>query len=328
MRRDRTKKRIAICLTLTALLCGAGCRKKPAAKPEDGSSSRPASHSSVSSRTESETVSSRKEETTTSSAVSSQPVVSSKPVVSSSPAVSSQATTSAVTSTGSSQQEATSSSEAPVSSAPVALPEIKSQAVVSTVAEEIGKLLPELDRSEGLSDGKSTTILVDASTPEEEIADQIHDALLDLFQYDLYLEHQNDPSQGQPVVLDYTYDIVYKGLSADGKKHQFAVIYAVNQQAYVDDVFDSDAVIRQVTAGVLASEKISVTAFEGDSYTDVLVIDSIPFFFTTEECTEWMVDKIEDKIYSENVGQVKYTGFRVVFHSKSEANYTFLVYLK
>ena len=213
----------------------------------------------------------------------------------------------------------------PTTAAPVSL---QPEAVISETVTEIAKLIPELKYSPIQLVGTEISMPVSLSATHADAVAELHDGMLEIFDYSLYLEQQQNPEQLQPVIFDYTYSLRYLGLSSDGSQHQFELCYVINKQTYKDEIFDSDEVIRLVTKAVSESTMVSVTPFEDEQYTRIVVYDSIPYFYTTQNTVDRLVRAIENEIYGENLGYVKYTQFRLVFHSKGEANYAFLLYLR
>ena len=201
-------------------------------------------------------------------------------------------------------------------------------AVISETVTEIATLIPELKYEPLQLEGTAIFLSVDISATHADAVAELHDSLLEVFDYSLYLEQQLNPEQIQPVIFDYTYNLRYLGLNSDGSQHRFEVCYIINKQTYVDDIFDSDEVIRLVTEGVSQSTMVSVTPFEDERYTRVVVYDSIPYFYTTQNTVDRLVHAVENEIYGENLGYVKYTQFRLVFHSQGETNYVFMLYLR
>ena len=218
----------------------------------------------------------------------------------------------------------------PTTAAPPAttLTVIQPEAVISETVTEIAKLMPDLRHDPALLVGTQIPMTVAISATHEEAVAELHDGLMEIFDYNLYLEQQQNPEQIQPVIFDYTYSLRYLGLNSDGSQHQFEVCYVINKQSYKDEFFDSDEVIRLVTQSVSESTMVSVTPFEDEEYTRIVVYDSIPYFYTTQNTVDRLVRAIENEIYGENLGYVKFTQFRLVFHSKGETNYAFLLYLR
>ena len=188
--------------------------------------------------------------------------------------------------------------------------------------------MPDLRHDPALLVGTQIPMTVAISATHEDAVAELHDGLMEIFDYNLYLEQQQNPEQIQPVIFDYTYSLRYLGLNSDGSQHQFEVCYVINKQSYKDNFFDSDEVIRLVNRGVSESTMVSVTPFEDEEYTRIVVYDSIPYFYTTQNTVDRLVRAIENEIYGENLGYVKFTQFRLVFHSKGETNYAFLLYLR
>lgn len=209
-----------------------------------------------------------------------------------------------------------------------ALTVIQPEAVISETVTEIAKLIPDLRHDPALLVGTQIPMTVAVSATHEEAVAELHDGLMEIFDYNLYLEQQQNPEQVQPVIFDYTYSLRYLGPNSDGSQHQFEVCYVINKQSYSDEIFDSDEVIRLVTQSVSESTMVSVTPFEDEQYTRIVVYDSIPYFYTTQNAVDRLIRAIENEIYGENLGYVKFTQFRLVFHSKGETNYAFLLYLR
>ena len=209
-----------------------------------------------------------------------------------------------------------------------ALTVIQPEAVISETVTEIAKLIPDLRHDPALLVGTQIPMTVAVSATHEEAVAELHDGLMEIFDYNLYLEQQQNPEQIQPVIFDYTYSLRYLGPNSDGSQHQFEVCYVINKQSYSDEIFDSDEVIRLVTQSVSESTMVSVTPFEYEQYTRIVVYDSIPYFYTTQNAVDRLIRAIENEIYGENLGYVKFTQFRLVFHSKGETNYAFLLYLR
>lgn len=209
-----------------------------------------------------------------------------------------------------------------------ALTVIQPEAVISETVTEIAKLIPDLRHDPALLVGTQIPMTVAVSATHEEAVAELHDGLMEIFDYNLYLEQQQNPEQVQPVIFDYTYSLRYLGPNSDGSQHLFEVCYVINKQSYSDEIFDSDEVIRLVTQSVSESTMVSVTPFEDEQYTRIVVYDSIPYFYTTQNAVDRLIRAIENEIYGENLGYVKFTQFRLVFHSKGETNYAFLLYLR
>ena len=196
---------------------------------------------------------------------------------------------------------------------------------IATAVTEIGKLIPELKFDPTQQIGTKVELLVAQGVSQEDMEGYLHDALLEIFDYNLYLEQQSDPAQTQTVLFDYTYSITYKGVE---DQFVFELCYVLNKQAHTDDIFNSDEVVAQVTQQILNSTQVHVTAFEDEDYTKAFIYDDIPFFYSTQMCVDRLVSQIENEIYGENLGLNTYTQFRVVFHSKGETAYIFLLYLR
>ena len=196
---------------------------------------------------------------------------------------------------------------------------------VDTAVSEIGKLIPELKYDPSQQVGTKVELLVDRSLSQEDVEGYLHDALLEVFDYNLYLEQLNDPAQTQTVLFDYTYSLTYKSME---DQFVFELCYVLNKQAHTDDNFNSDEVVAQVTQQILNSTQVRVTAFEDEDYTKAFIYDDIPFFYSTQMCVDRLVGQIENEIYGENLGLNPYTQFRLVFHSKGETAYIFLLYLR
>lgn len=210
---------------------------------------------------------------------------------------------------------------------PVTVPFLPEQ-IISETASEIKKVMPELKFDPAQQTGAAIELSVGVGITHTDAVAELHDTLLDLFDYNLYLEQQISPEQIQPVIFDYTYSIRYLGLNADKTLHIFEICYVVNKQTYVSDIFDSDEIIRLVTEAVEKSDQIKVTSFSDDNHTRVVMYDDVPFFYTTQQSAEWLADSVVNEIYGENLGVVKYIQFRLVFHSKGETSYVFLLYLR
>lgn len=209
----------------------------------------------------------------------------------------------------------------------VPAPAFNAAQVIEETVNDIVKLMPQLKYKAGYSDGAAAQILAEATLSQKDVAAELHDGLLELFEYDLYLEQQIDPSQIQPVIFDYTYSISYCGVSTEGR-HIFEIRYVVNKQSYVSDNFDSDGIIAQVHQRILDSALVNVTAFVDDAFTTAVLIDDVPFFYDTQASVDRLTGMVEGIIYGENLGAVRYTQFRLVFHSKGETSYVFLLYLR
>lgn len=205
---------------------------------------------------------------------------------------------------------------------------LSSAAVITETIQEIAKLMPELKFDANLQPGTLVTITVPRVATHSDAVAELHDSLLSLFDYNLYLEQQIHPNQVQPVIFDYTYCIRYQGLDSEKGQHIFEVCYVMNKQSFVSDTFDSDEIIRRVTQAISESTRVNVTPFEDNRHTRIVVYDYIPPFYTTEQTVDMLVHAVENEIYSENIGIVRCTQFRLVFHSKSETAYAFLLYLR
>ena len=195
----------------------------------------------------------------------------------------------------------------------------------ATAVSEIGKLIPELKYDPSQQVGTKVELRVDRGLSQEDVEGYLHDALLEVFDYNLYLEKQNDPAQTQTVLFDYTYSLAYKSTE---DQFVFELCYVLNKQEYKDENFDSDQVISLVTQQILESTLVDVTVFDEEAYSKAFIYDDIPFFYTTQMCVDRLVDQIENEIYGENLGLNTYTQFRVEFHSKGETAYIFLLYLR
>lgn len=202
------------------------------------------------------------------------------------------------------------------------------QAVITETVQEIAKLMPELKFNTGLQPGTKVTIPVANNATHTDAVAELHDSLMNLFDYTLYLEQKENPHQVQSVIFDYTYSIRYQGLDPEDNSHVFEVCYVLNKQSFVSDIFNSDEIIRQVTQAVTDSTRVKVTPFEDNQYKKVVVYDYVPFFYTTQQAVDMLTGAVENRIYSENLGITRCTQFRLIFHSKSETAYTFLLYLR
>lgn len=198
------------------------------------------------------------------------------------------------------------------------------KAIAATVTE-IGKLIPELQYDPAQQIGTKVELLVERGLSQEDVEGYLHDSLLEVFDYSLYLEQQNDPAQTQTILFDYTYSLTCKSTE---DQFVFELCYVLNKQEYQDEAFNSNEVISLVTQRILESTQVNVKAFEDEVYTKAFIYDDIPFFYTTQMCVDRLADQIENEIYGENLGLGSYTQFRVEFHSKGETAYIFLLYLR
>ena len=98
----------------------------------------------------------------------------------------------------------------PTQSTQPAIQPVDLEKAVATAVSEIGKLIPELKYDPSQQVGTKVELLVNRGLSQEDVEGYLHDALLEVFDYNLYLEKQNDPAQTQTVLFDYTYSLAYK----------------------------------------------------------------------------------------------------------------------
>lgn len=229
-----------------------------------------------------------------------------------------------------SSKASASQSSSAVSSKP-AKEKIDCNKVIKKTASELKKILPELKYSQKVSNGNVTDILLNVDLSENDVMNKLHDKILDLVEYDLYLEYKTKPEQASPVIIDHTYSISYKGISSDGKQHIFKVAMVMNEQKYKTENFDSDEVILKATEKVLNSTDsilANMTKMTDRKYSEIRMIEGVQTYEGTEEASASLARYVENEIIGVLLSAKNYTQFKIEFYSKGNTSYTFVLYLK
>lgn len=205
--------------------------------------------------------------------------------------------------------------------------QIDSVWVIRNTVSELKGLIPELTYSEDIEDGQVIEVTISTTLAQTEVAGVLYDSILDLLEYDQYLESKNNPEQTQSVVLDYTYGLKYKGVSKDVSNHIFEFGFVMNEQSYQDMNFDSAAVVSQVTERILKNSELHVELLNGNDYKTTRMIEGVQCYETTAEAVESLTRYVENEIRSMMYGIETYTKIRLEFYAKGITSYTFILYL-
>lgn len=205
---------------------------------------------------------------------------------------------------------------------------INSAWVIQNTVLNLRSLISQLVYSENMTRGQVVDIPISKQLSEQDISDMLHDSILDLIEYDLYLEYQNNPYQSHPVVLDYTYSLKYKGFSKDNTQHVFEIRFVMNEQSYRDEHFDSSVVVSQVTERILNHAELHMNVLSGDGYTEARMIEGVQTYEGTTEAVESLTRYVANEIEGALFGMAGYTQFRLEFYAKGATSYTFILYLK
>jgi hypothetical protein len=203
--------------------------------------------------------------------------------------------------------------------------------VLNTTVNELKATLPELKFIDGLSSVHKEQIHIDANLEEQDIINELHDSILDLVEYDLYIEYKDNPQNAQPVIIDHNYFLKYKGLSDGGSEYVIEIYAEMNEQKYIDEVFDSDEVIAKATAKLLDSTEEQLKGMQvmtDRDYTESRIIEGIQTFEQTEQAADTLSRYAENEIVSVLLGAKNYTQFKIEFYAKGDTAYTFILYLK
>lgn len=205
--------------------------------------------------------------------------------------------------------------------------DIDSASVIRSTVADLSAIIPQMKHSDSLSGGQFIDITISTEYVEKDVAGLLYDTILDLVEYDLYLENQGNPNISQTVVLDYTYRLKYRGISQDKKDHVFEFQFMLNEQTYQDVNFDSNAVISQVTERILNSSHFEMSLLSGGDYKTTRMIEGIQTYESTAEAVENLTRYVENEIRGLLYGVEQYTSFRLEFYSKGTTSYTFILYL-
>ena len=205
---------------------------------------------------------------------------------------------------------------------------IDSKWIIQNTVSNLNGLISELTYLEDMSQGQTVDLPISKELSEQDISGTLHDSILDLIEYDLYLEYQDNPNQSHPVVLDYTYSLKYKGFSKDGTQHVFEIRFMMNEQSYADENFDSNIVVSQVTERILNNTEFHMDQLSGDESREARMIEGVQTYESTSEAVESLTRYVENEIEGALFGMAGYTQFRLEFYAKGATSYTFILYLK
>lgn len=208
----------------------------------------------------------------------------------------------------------------PPQTEPVPVVQIDSQAVIAQAIAALEGRMPELKYDSGWSGVTTVELPVDATIRQEAVADKLLEYLLELFEYDLYLEEP----------FAYTYSLTYRGITEGACTHGFVVSYTANaiEVPVEEPALDTGAVVAQVTQGILDSTRVSVELFDGSGYTERVVISDVPYFYGVQDAVECLISVAESEIYKRNLVDTVYTSFYFSFDYENETSYVFSLYLK
>lgn len=209
----------------------------------------------------------------------------------------------------------------PPQTEPVQLPQIQAQPVIERAVAALAERMPDIQYDPSWSGGTVVRMPVSLNQTEEAMADELLDGMVALFTEALAGE---DPQE----TVEYTYSLAYNDVAEDGSGHLFLVSYTSIGQAVVEIDFDSSAVVTQVTQGVLNSDMVAVTTFDGSGYEACVAIRTIPYFYSTQEAVESLIGAVETEIYTQNILGAEYDEFCLVYDSEEETCHVFLLYLK
>ena len=205
---------------------------------------------------------------------------------------------------------------------------INSQWVIQDAVSDLNKLISKLKYDANLKSGKRVDILIDKELTERDVSGMLHDTILDLVEYDLYLEYQSNPHQSHPVVIDHTYAVKYKGFSADNTQHVFEIVFVMNEQSYKDEQFDSNEVVAQVTTRTLNNTGLNMSKLVGSEFTEARMIEGVQVYESTANSIESLTRYVENEIKGTIYGMKGYSQFRLEFYAKGTTSYTFILYLR
>lgn len=209
----------------------------------------------------------------------------------------------------------------PPQTEPVQLPQIQAQPVMDLAAAKLADRMPDIEYDPSWSGGTVVRMPVSLNQTEEAMAEQLLNGMVALFTEAMEGE---DPSE----TVTYTYSLSYLGAAEDNGSYLFAVSYTSIGEPVVEIDFDSSAVVAQATQGVLSSEEVAVTTFDGSGYEECVAIRSIPYFYSTQEAVESLIDAVETEIYTQNILGADYRKFCIAYSSEMETCHVFLLYLK
>ena len=213
----------------------------------------------------------------------------------------------------------------------VAEKKIKWDKVHTEAVNSLKTTLPQITYKDSLSGGHTTEILLDKGLSEKELADEIHDSILNLLEYDLYLEYNVKPEQARPVVIDHIYSLTCDGTVKNDDQYVCKVRLVMNEQKYSDENFNSDEVIEKATDAVLnsANPKLAdMSIITGSSYGETRMIEGVKIFEYTDSAAESLARYTENTILSVLYSGKDYTQFKLEYYAKGVTSYTFILYLK
>lgn len=203
---------------------------------------------------------------------------------------------------------------------PEPLEKIQSDVVIDTVVGTLTDQLPQLNYDAGQTDGTVVKLLVAPKQSNEAMSDSLLKDIQNLF---------GDTSDTAPEQSDgYTYSLTYQGASDDGQMHCFAFSYISNEYATVTPVLNTDEVVAQVTRNILNSTAVDVNTFNGNGYTVRVEISDVAHFYNTRQAVDALTFSVEAEIEERNMAETVYTEFCLVFDSKTETSYVFVLYLR
>lgn len=197
-----------------------------------------------------------------------------------------------------------------------ALPELDaslSQAVVNRTVTALQSLIPELRHESGWNRGTAVRMPVAPGASEDAMVNTL------LTDVQLVLE-QRDQS--------FVYSLSYGGISEDGSSHIFIFCYMIDVPVFEAPQMDPEAVVRQVTQNILSNTDLNVTTFDGSNYKACEVIREVPDFYSTQSAVDCLTYAVETEISTENLMETVYKEFKLVFDSREETRYVFLLYLR
>ena len=209
----------------------------------------------------------------------------------------------------------------PPQTEPVQLPQIQAQPVIDRAAAALADRMPAIQYDPSWSGGTVVRMPVSMNQSEEEMAEELLAGMVALL---TEVTEGADPEE----TITYTYSLSCLGTTEDNGSYLFAVSYTSIGQESAEIDFDSDAVVAQVTQGVLNSTRVTVTAFDGSDYEACVTIRTVPYFYNTQQAVESLIDAVETEIFTENILGAEYCEFCVAYDSEEETCHVFLLYLK
>ena len=199
--------------------------------------------------------------------------------------------------------------------------QIQAQPVIDRATAALAGKLPEVSYDPGWTGGTVVTVSMELGLSEDEMVRRLLIWMQDLFADALAGEESRDN-------VSYTYSLVYNGVAEDNSSHLFVLSYTSIGSTVEQIPFDSDAVVAQVTQSVLNSSRVTVTAFDGNGYTECVTIREVPHFYSTQDAVDCLISAVETEINTQSILGGPCSEFCLVYGSAEETCHVFFLYLR